>query len=99
MRRQSVVPAVAVLVTLALTVGACAGDDNGDAKTTTSAPTSPAPSGDGSATPPASPSQLPPEFARCMADQGYDIESSADIHSAPPEVLQACFGAIHGGGG
>jgi hypothetical protein len=30
-----------------------------------------------------------------MAEQGYEITSSADIHSAPPDVLQACFGASH----
>jgi len=38
---------------------------------------------------------LPPGFVECMADQGHEIESSADIHSAPPEVLQTCFGASH----
>jgi hypothetical protein len=38
---------------------------------------------------------LPPGFAECMAEQGYEIASQADIHSAPPEVLQACFGAAH----
>jgi hypothetical protein len=30
-----------------------------------------------------------------MAQQGYVIRSEADIHSAPPGVLQACFGAAH----
>jgi hypothetical protein len=47
------------------------------------------------ATPPGDPRQLPPEFIRCMAEQGYEVKSSEDIHSAPPQVLQACFGSIH----
>jgi hypothetical protein len=33
-----------------------------------------------------------------MADRGFEVESSADIHSAPPDVLQACFGSLHSGG-
>lgn len=53
----------------------------------------------GSATPPAAPSSLPPGFLECAADQGFDIQSEADIHSLPPKVLQACFGAVHEGGG
>jgi hypothetical protein len=27
-----------------------------------------------------------------MAARGYEISSQADIHAAPPQVLQACFG-------
>jgi hypothetical protein len=54
-------------------------------------PTSPAP--------PNASSTLPPAFVECMADRGFEIESPADIHSAPPQVLQACFGALHQGGG
>ena len=52
-------------------------------------------------TPSASPPQsgdlgaLPPGFVECMSEQGYEITSSADIHSAPPSVLQTCFGASH----
>jgi hypothetical protein len=38
---------------------------------------------------------LPPGFVECMAKQGYEIQSAAEIHSAPPQVLQACFGAAH----
>jgi hypothetical protein len=45
------------------------------------------------------PASLPPEFVKCMADRGYEIESSADIHSAPPKVVQACFESVHQGGG
>lgn len=43
------------------------------------------------------PDSLPPEFVKCMADRGYAIESAADTHSAPPEVVQACFEAVHQG--
>jgi hypothetical protein len=50
-------------------------------------------------TSPGVPSSLPQEFFECVADQGFDIESEADIDSVPPQVLQACFGALHGGGG
>jgi len=45
------------------------------------------------------PDSLPPEFVKCMADRGYEIKSSADIHSAPPKIVQACFEAVHQGGG
>jgi hypothetical protein len=38
---------------------------------------------------------LPPGFVECMSSQGYEIQSPGDIHSAPPDVLQACFGASH----
>ena len=48
---------------------------------------SPPPSGDLGA--------LPPGFVECMSEQGYEITSTADIHSAPPSVLQTCFGAGH----
>jgi hypothetical protein len=50
------------------------------------------------ATPPSGAGGLPPQFVQCMADQGYAIESADDIHTAPPQVLQACFGSLHGGG-
>lgn len=87
---------------IALVLSGCGGDDK---KTTTSpATTRPAPSdaveapNEGDA-PAGAAGQLPPEFVRCMADQGYEIESPAEFHSAPPEVLQTCFGSLHGGGG
>ncbi len=41
---------------------------------------------------------LPEELLECFADKGYDIESSAEIHSAPPQVVQACFESLHQGG-
>lgn len=58
-----------------------------------------APEPSGGATPPGAPGSLPQEFFECVADQGVEIESEADLHLVPPQVLQACFGALHGGGG
>jgi hypothetical protein len=85
MRRLFATGAVAI----ALALSACGGGD--DEETSTSpAPAVDAPS-DGTA-PPGGLDALPPGFAECMAEQGYEIESSADIHSAPPEALQQCFG-------
>jgi hypothetical protein len=86
-RRLAVISVVAALalVALALILAAYGGGDGEEA------PTSPAP--------PSAPGSLPPEFVNCMADRGFKIESPADIHAAPPQVLQACFGALHQGGG
>lgn len=93
MRRPRAVISVALaLVALTLILAACGGDEEA---TTTPAP-SEAPSGD--ATPP-SPGALPPGIAECLADRGYELESPADLHSAPPQVLSACFDALHQGGG
>jgi hypothetical protein len=96
-RRPRAVIALALgLVALALMLAACGGDDG---ETTTS----PAPSdgveapSDGAAPP--SPGALPPELVECFTDQGFDIESPTEIHSAPQRVVQECFGALHQGGG
>ena len=97
MSPRRLTPVIAVLVALAPIVAGCSSGDDGDEEATPT-PTQ-TPFGDGRDAPPASPGQLPPEFMRCMADQGYDVESSADVHSAPPQVLQACFTALHEGGG
>jgi hypothetical protein len=78
----------AVLIGLAL---ASCGDDDENATT------SPAPR-DAVETPSA-PGALPPEFIECMAKQGFEVSSADDIHSAPPQILQACFGSLHQGGG
>jgi hypothetical protein len=72
------------LVALALVLAACGGGDDEEE------PTSPPP--------PSVQSQLPPAFVKCMADRGFEIESPADIHAAPPHVLQACFALLHQGG-
>jgi hypothetical protein len=85
-------PALALaLVMLAVTLAACGGDD--DETTTSPSPSVEAPSG---GVPPSGDLDgLPPGFVECMADQGYETESSEDVHAAPPEVLQACFGSGH----
>ncbi len=92
-RPRAVIAGALALVALALLLAACGGGDEEEA-TTTPAPTE-APSR-GSTSP--SPGGLPPELVECYADRGYRIESPADIHSAPPQVVQECFGALHGGG-
>jgi hypothetical protein len=82
---------VLTLLAVALVLAAC-GDDDDEGTTTTTTPAAEAP-GEGTTQP--SVGGLPPGFVECMADQGYAVESSADIHSAPQNVLQACFGAAH----
>jgi hypothetical protein len=99
MRRRPLPSAIAIAVVLAPLVAACGGGDDGDDDKATDPPASQTPFGGGDSTPPATPGRLPPEFVKCMADRGIDVKSSADIHSAPPQVLQACFGALHQGGG
>lgn len=86
-----------VAVVLGMALSAC-GDDE-PKEPTSSPPPSETPSGESGATPPDSTARLPPAFVKCMADRGFDVKSSDDIHSAPPEVLQTCFGALHEGGG
>jgi hypothetical protein len=71
---------------IALALAGCGG--GGDPKTSTPATTSAPP-------PSRSASQLPPAFLKCMRDRGYEVTSPDQIHSAPPEVLQECFGALH----
>jgi hypothetical protein len=84
----------AALVVLALGLGACLGGDDEGA---TTSPT-PAETRNREAAPP-SPSGLPPQLVECFKDRGFDLESPAEIHSAPPQVVQECFGALHQGGG
>ena len=86
--------ALVLLIVVVLLLG------SGGEEDTSSSASSPAPSGEvdpPSASPPESGDlgALPPGFVDCMAEQGYEITSSADIHSAPPSVLQTCFGAGH----
>ena len=93
MKRLVTIGAVAI----GLVLSSCgAGGDDEDA-TTTPAPPVEAPSG--RATPPNDPGALPPKFVQCMSKQGYEVNASADIHSAPQQLLQACFGSLHQGGG
>ena len=98
MRRSPLPIATVAVLALALAIGACSGDDDAADSPPAKPPASEGPSGDGGATPPSA-TELPPKFMKCMADQGFPIESPEEIHSAPPQVLQACFGALHGGGG
>jgi hypothetical protein len=93
-RSRAVISVALALVALALMLAACGGGD--EEETTTSPAPSEAPSE--GATPP-SPGALPPELVECYADKGFDIESPADIHSAPPQVVEACFESLHRGGG
>lgn len=73
---------------IALALSGCAGDDENP--TTTPAP--PVDSPGERATPPSDPGGLPPGFVECMAEQGFEVKSPAEIHSAPPQGLQECFG-------
>jgi hypothetical protein len=100
MRRPRAVAALApALVVLALMPAACSGGDGEENKEATP-PASETPRGDGGgSTAPASPSALPPKLLECFADKGYEIASPAELHSAPPQVVQECFGALHQGGG
>jgi hypothetical protein len=96
--RAAIAVALAVLA-LALMLAACGGDDDDEGTTTSAAPSSEFPPPSGSASPPSAGGlQLPPGIAECLADQGFDIDPS-ELHSVPPEVLNACFGALHQGGG
>lgn len=95
-RRRAVIALAFALVAVSLLLAACG--DGDDEETSTSPAPSQIPAPGGSATPPSA-GALPPEFVQCMAAQGYDVESSAGVHSAPQEVLRACFGSLHEGGG
>jgi hypothetical protein len=94
MSRLAVGAVAFALVVLTLLLGGCLG---GDDEETTNSP-APAAAPDRNAAPP-SPTALPPELVECFADRGFDLESPAEIHSAPPQVVQECFGALHQGGG
>jgi hypothetical protein len=91
MKRHLTIGAVAV----GLVLSSCGGADKN--ATTNSAPSDTIEPPTESTPPPSAPGELPPEFLACMAEQGFDIEQGADIHSAPQRVLQRCFGALHGG--
>jgi hypothetical protein len=91
-RSRPLIALVLALSVLALT--ACGGGDDGQTNT------SPAPSEapeKGTTSPGAG--GLPPALLDCFADKGYKVESPSEIHSAPPQVVQECFGVLHQGGG
>ena len=99
--RAAIAVPVALVVLVAIVLAGIALAVGGDDETTTN----PAPR-DGVEAPaetttpsPGDPSSLPPAFVKCMADRGFAVESPEDIHTAPPQVLQTCFGTLHQGGG
>lgn len=98
MRRRRPLAVIVTAVALASLVGACGDSDDEDGKPTATPPASETPFGGSGPTPPSA-SQLPPEFIQCMADQGFEIQSPDEIHSAPQQALQTCFGSLHSGGG
>lgn len=74
-----------LLAALAVAGLACGGGDDGDT-----------PSG---TTSPPSPGALPPSLLECFADEGFDVESPDEIHTAPPQVVETCFNELHEGEG
>ena len=102
MRRSQVIISVALtallVVAIALVVVASGGgDDEEPAANPVPSNELEAPAG-GAPPPSVGGLQLPPGIAECLADQGFDIDPS-NLHSVPPDLLQACFGALHQGGG
>jgi hypothetical protein len=93
-RTRALIALAVALVALSIAIAACGGGDDEETNTRPAPAETP---GDG-ATPP-SPGALPPELLQCFADKGYKIESPAQIHSAPPQVVQECFEILHEGGG
>jgi hypothetical protein len=83
----------ATIGALLVALSGCGGDSEG--ATTTPPPTA-TPEAPARTTP--DPNALPPEFLECLAEQGYELSPSDDIHSAPPHVLQTCFESLHQGG-
>jgi hypothetical protein len=105
----SVAAALVVLVAIVVgTIGIAGGSGDDEGKTATPAK-NPAPSDapGGSAAPPGALGRFPPQFIQCLEDRGVDVESlegedpTEIFHggAVPPEVLNACFGVLHGGGG
>jgi hypothetical protein len=90
MKHRATIAAVVMGVAFA----GCGGDD--EKATTTPAARDAVETPDA---PASAPSGLPSEFVECMAAQGYEVTSSDDIHSAPTQILQMCFGSLHDGGG
>lgn len=91
--RRIALTLAAALSAIVLTIAACGSDDDGENPTTTPAPTETPSEG---ATPSAG--ALPPQLLECFADRGYEVESPDEIHQAPQEVVDECFGQLHEGG-
>lgn len=100
-RPRAVISVVLALVALALVLAACGGgaDEGSDANATPPASGAPNPRTPDQGAPPDAPAALPPEFLDCVAAEGFEVDASgANLHSLPPQVLQTCFGSLHGGG-
>jgi hypothetical protein len=104
-RRTAISVAVALVAVIAIVViGIAVAGGGGDDGESSTSPAPAAARGDGAA-PPGVASQLPPGFAECLADQGVDIPERAGLNeifhggAVPPQVLNACFEALHQGGG
>jgi hypothetical protein len=102
-RRTAISVAVALVAVIAIVVvGIAVARSGGDEETSPSPAPASAPR-EGAPSPDVA-SQLPPGVAECLADQGVDLEG-ADINEifhgdgVPPQVLAACFQALHEGGG
>jgi hypothetical protein len=90
-RPRTVITVALALIAIAVGGVALAG---GDGENTSADPASNESTTD-NASPPSAPRALPPQFVKCMAQQGYDIDSLDEMHSAPPQALQACLGSLH----
>lgn len=86
-RSRTIIAFALSLVVLVLVLAACGGSGDGEK------------SPSGTTTPPSAVGSLPPEFLECMSEQGFEVGRSGDIHSAPPQALQACFATLHEGSG
>ena len=101
--RVVILIAVALVALVAILIGGIAiAGGSGDGETTTTPTTTAAPSdapGE-SAVPPAL-RAFPPQFLQCLRDRGVDLkglDSNELLHGGgvPPQVLTACFEALHG---
>jgi hypothetical protein len=89
MKRRATIGAVVI----ALALSGCGGDNEG-----ATSPPAPSVSPEAPAETTPNPNALPPAFLECLADRGYELLPTDDIHAAPPEILQTCFESLHEGG-
>ena len=97
MRRPRAVIAIGLALVAIVVVGIAVASGGGDDDQPTTSP-APLEAPNETVTPPSA-GALPAQLLECFADKGFAIESPAEIHSAPPQVVQECFGALHEGGG
>jgi hypothetical protein len=94
-RPRAIILTGVAVIALALLLGACGGDGDDEGKTTSAPSSEFAPPSGGA---PPSAGALPPVLVQCFADKGFNLESPTEIHSAPRQVVQECFGLLHQGG-